>query len=125
VIEAAFEQSVPVNLKFVGWAMARRCCAAQAGRRASDADLVLGLDTSLIAQPRKQGCSRLPQLMRKLRTCPVTWEDDQLAPLKTGAICFLSITPSDNRLANFRALADSDLKIVIQDPRPLPPVWVC
>ena len=93
----------------------------------SDADLVLGLDTSLIAAAKETGLFA-PATVNADYDLPVTWQDDNFAPYDWGYFAFVhnaDLTPP----ANFRALADSDLKIVIQDPRSSTPglgllMWV-
>tara|TARA_R110002110_G_scaffold8817_8_gene43955 strand:+ start:190 stop:1167 length:978 start_codon:yes stop_codon:yes gene_type:complete len=128
VIEAAFEAECACDLKFVGMGDGAALLARLKleGAR-SDADLVLGLDTSLIAAAKETGLFAAATVDADY-DLPVTWEDDSFAPYDWGYFAFVhnaDLTPP----ANFRALADSDLKIVIQDPRSSTPglgllMWV-
>ena len=128
VIEAAFEAECACDLKFVGMGDGAALLARLKleGAR-SDADLVLGLDTSLIAAAKETGLFATATVDADY-DLPVTWEDDSFAPYDWGYFAFVhnaDLTPP----ANFRALADSDLKIVIQDPRSSTPglgllMWV-
>jgi thiamine transport system substrate-binding protein len=127
-IEQAFEAVCGCDLKFVGNGDGAALLARLKleGAR-SDADVVLGLDTSLIAAARETGLFA-PTAIEADYALPIKWTDDTFAPYDWGYFAFVhntDITPP----ANFKALADSDLKIVIQDPRSSTPglgllMWV-
>jgi thiamine transport system substrate-binding protein len=93
----------------------------------SDADVVVGLDTSLIATAKKTGLFASTTVTADY-DLPIAWADDSFVPYDWGYFAFVhgtDLTPP----ANFKALAESDLKIVIQDPRSSTPglgllMWV-
>ena len=128
VIEKAFEQTCACDLKFVGMGDGAALLARlklEAAR--SDADVVLGLDTSLIAAAKETGLFAQTAVTADY-DLPIAWNDDSFVPYDWGYFAFVhgtDLTPP----ANFKALADSDLKIVIQDPRSSTPglgllMWV-
>ena len=127
-IEAAFEETCGCDLTFVGLGDGAALLARLKleGAR-SAADVVLGLDTSLIAAATETGLFT-PTAIEAEYTLPITWEDPVFAPYDWGYFAFVHGADLDAP-ANFRALADSDLKIVIQDPRSSTPglgllMWV-
>ncbi len=127
-IERAFEDECGCDLKFVstgdGAALIARLKLE--GAR-SDADMVLGLDTSLIAAAKETGLF-VPTKVEAEYTLPIEWTDDTFAPYDWGYFAFVhnkDVTPP----ANFKDLGASDMKIVIQDPRSSTPglgllMWV-
>ncbi|WP_176249784.1 thiamine ABC transporter substrate binding subunit [Sulfitobacter sp. HGT1] len=128
VIEKAFEQTCACDLRFVGMGDGAALLARLKleGAR-SDADVVLGLDTSLIAAAKETGLFAQTAVTADY-DLPIAWNDDSFVPYDWGYFAFVhgtDLTPP----ANFKALADSDLKIVIQDPRSSTPglgllMWV-
>ncbi len=127
-VKEAFEAECACALKFVGAGDGAALLARLKleGAR-SEADIVLGLDTSLIAAAKDTGLFATHSVTADY-TLPIAWSDDTFAPYDWGYFAFVhnvEMTPP----ANFRALADSDLKIVIQDPRSSTPglgllMWV-
>lgn len=127
-IETAFEAECACDLKFVGMGDGAALLARLKleGAR-TEADLVLGLDTSLIAAAKETGMFA-PTTVTADYTLPVAWNDDSFVPYDWGYFAFVhsaDMTPP----RNFRELADSDIKIVIQDPRSSTPglgllMWV-
>jgi thiamine transport system substrate-binding protein len=127
-IKEAFEAECGCTLSFVGMGDGAALLARLKleGER-SDADVVMGLDTSLIAAAKETGLFT-PTTVEADYDLPLDWTDDTFAPYDWGYFAFVyndGITPP----ANFRELADSDLKIVIQDPRSSTPglgllMWV-
>lgn len=130
-IEAAFEESCACDLQFVGAGDGAALLARVRleGAR-SGADVVLGLDTNLIAAARDTGLfaahgAEIPPL-----DLPIAWEDNTFLPFDWGYFAFIH----DNRTlpeppSDFRALGDSDVSILIQDPRSSTPglgllMWV-
>ncbi len=115
-VEAAFEETCDCDLIFVGAGDGAALLARLKleGAR-SDADVVLGLDTSLIATAKDTGLFA-PSGVSASFDLPITWRDDVFVPYDWGYFAFVHnadlAAPS-----NFRDLADSDLKIIIQDPR--------
>ena len=130
-VEAAFEETCGCDLKFVGSGDGAALLARVRleGAR-SEADVVLGLDTNLMAAARDTGLfaphgQQVPPL-----DLPVAWEDDTFLPFDWGYFGFVYDT---GRLpeppADFRALGESDVSILIQDPRSSTPglgllMWV-
>ena len=116
VVEAGFEAACGCDLTFVavgdGAALLARL---QLEGRSSEADVVLGLDTSLIAAARGTGLFAAHGLAPDL-DLPIAWEDAAFLPYDWGYFAFVA----DAALAaptSMRDLAESDLSIVIQDPR--------
>ena len=127
-IEKAFEAECGCDLRFTaagdGAALLARL---QLEGAKTAADVVLGLDTNLTAAARKTGLfaahGQTPAV-----DLPVTFEDAEFLPYDWGWFAFVHnkdlTAPGD-----FKALAASDLKIVIQDPRSSTPglgllMWV-
>lgn len=93
----------------------------------SDADVVLGLDTNLITAAKDTGLFA-PSPVSADYTLPVEWTDDVFAPYDWGYFAFVHNADAAAP-ANFRDLAASDTKIIIQDPRSSTPglgllLWV-
>ncbi|MBA3911011.1 MAG: thiamine ABC transporter substrate binding subunit [Rhodobacter sp.] len=129
-VEAAFEATCACDLQFVpagdGAALLARI---QLEGAASEADIVLGLDTSLTAAAAATGLFA-PHGITATTALPVAFEDPLFLPFDWGWFAFVH---DRTRLAeapkSFEALAASDLKIVIQDPRSSTPglgllLWV-
>ncbi|MEP2892012.1 thiamine ABC transporter substrate binding subunit [Tateyamaria sp.] len=128
VVEAAFEETCACDLQFVaaGDGAALLARIKLEGAR-SDADIVLGMDTNLVAAAKETGLFA-PHSASADYALPIAWADDTFVPFDFGYFAFVhnaDVTPP----ANFRELADSDLKIAIQDPRSSTPglgllMWV-
>ena len=127
-VEAAFEETCGCDLKFVGAGDGAALLARVKleGAR-SDADVVLGLDTNLTAAAKETGLFA-PISVNADYALPVEWSDDMFAPYDWGYFAFVhnADTPAPT---NFKALGESDAKIVIQDPRSSTPglgllLWV-
>lgn len=127
-VESAFEATCACDLQFVtagdGAALLSRL-RLEGGR--TQADIVLGLDTALTGAARATGLFA-PHGVTAPLDLPVAWDDADFLPFDWGWFAFVGIAgapaPTD-----FRALAASDLKIVIQDPRSSTPglglvLWV-
>lgn len=127
-VKEAFEAECSCTLTFVdaGDGAALLARLKLEGAR-TDADIVLGLDTSLIAAARDTGLFA-PHAVEAEYDLPIAWDDDTFVPYDWGYFAFVhgaELTAP----TSFRALADSDLKIVIQDPRSSTPglgllMWV-
>ncbi len=129
-VEKAFEASCGCDLQFVpagdGAALLAR---VQLEGAASDADVVLGLDTSLTAAAT---ATRLfaPHGKTPALNLPVDFADPNFLPFDWGWFAFVyDKTKVAEPPKSFEALAASDLKIVIQDPRSSTPglgllMWV-
>ncbi|KAA2313337.1 thiamine ABC transporter substrate binding subunit [Pseudooceanicola sediminis] len=93
----------------------------------TEADVVLGLDTSLIAQARATGLFAETDVDAAY-DLPVAWSDKTFVPYDWGYFAFVGNAGEDHP-TSFRALADSDTTIVIEDPRSSTPglgllMWV-
>ncbi|MDX1742345.1 MAG: thiamine ABC transporter substrate binding subunit [Ruegeria sp.] len=93
----------------------------------SDADVVLGLDTNLIAAAKETGLFA-PSSISAEYDLPIEWADDVFTPYDWGYFAFVHNADAPAP-ANFRDLADSEAKIIIQDPRSSTPglgllLWV-
>ena len=130
VIEKAFEATCACDLRFVpagdGAALLARI---QLEGKASDADVVLGLDTSLTAAAATTQLFA-PHGKTPALNLPVDTADPLFLPFDWGWFAFVyDKTKVTEVPKNFEALAASDLKIVIQDPRSSTPglgllLWV-
>ncbi len=127
-VEKAFEATCGCDLQFVsagdGAALLSRIRLE--GSR-SDADVILGLDTTLIAQAEATGLFA-PHAQSVEYDLPVTWTDQTFVPFDWGYFAFVGkkdgVAP-----ANFQDLAAGSNSIVIQDPRSSTPglgllMWV-
>lgn len=93
----------------------------------TDVDVVVGLDQHLLPQARATGMFA-PAGVTASYDLPVAWTDDTFLPFDWGQFAFVSTVDVDAP-ASLAALADSDLKVVIQDPRSSTPglglaLWV-
>ncbi|MBA4324099.1 MAG: thiamine ABC transporter substrate binding subunit [Rhodobacter sp.] len=129
-IETAFEATCACDLRFVpagdGAALLAR---VQLEGAASDADLVLGLDTSLTAAASATQLFA-PHGKTPKTDLPVDFADPNFLPFDWGWFAFVhDKTKLPEPPKSFEALAASDVTIVIQDPRSSTPglgllLWV-
>jgi thiamine transport system substrate-binding protein len=129
-VEKAFEANCACDLQFIpagdGAALLARI---QLEGAASDADVVLGLDTSLTAAATATGLFA-PHGKTPALNLPVDFADPTFLPFDWGWFAFVyDKTKASEPPKGFEALAASDLKIVIQDPRSSTPglgllLWV-
>ena len=128
-IEAGFEAECACDVQFQtagdGAALLAR---VQLEGASSDADVVVGLDTNLAEAARKTGLFAPVQPAET--TLPIAFEDANFVPFDWGYFAFVydkkALTNPPKSLAE---LADSDVKIIIQDPRSSTPglglvLWV-
>ena len=127
-VEAAFEVQCGCDLKQVGVEDGAALLARVKleGAR-SDADVVLGLDTNLVTAAKATGLFA-DHGVKAAYDLPVAWDDPVFVPYDWGFFAFVHEAGMEAP-GNFRALADSDAKIVIQDPRSSTPglgllMWV-
>lgn len=127
-IEVAFEEICGCDLQFqaAGDGAALLARVRLEGAR-SDADIVLGLDTNLTAAAAETGLFA-PHSVTATFDLPVEWTDTTFVPYDWGHFAFVTNKGSDLP-TDFKALAASDKKIVIQDPRSSTPglgllMWV-
>ncbi|MEM7616491.1 MAG: thiamine ABC transporter substrate-binding protein, partial [Pseudomonadota bacterium] len=132
VIEEAFEAECACQLEFIaagdGAALLARL---QLEGARSDADIVLGLDTTLTAQAAETGLFVPHGVTPEGLTLPIAWEDATFLPYDWGHFAFVyDSTLLEDAPDSFEALlAAEDLSIVIQDPRSSTPglgllMWV-
>lgn len=128
VVEKGFEEICGCDLNFVtagdGAALLSRLRLEGAGTKA---DVVLGLDTALTAAARDSGLFADHGVSADY-DLPIAFEDTQFVPFDWGYFAFVG-NVGDSHPGDFRALADSDRRIVIQDPRSSTPglgllMWV-
>ena len=129
-VEAAFEGFCDCDLKFVGAGDGAALLARlQLEGDASEADVVLGLDTGLTAQAAALGLFA-PHGQPAPDGLPVAYDDPLFLPFDWGWFAFVhdkAKLPAPPK--SFAALAASEVKIVIQDPRSSTPglgllLWV-
>jgi len=127
-VETAFEEVCACDLQFVaagdGASLLARIKLEGARTKA---DVVLGLDNNLIAAARDSGLFA-PSGISADYALPIKWKDDTFVPFDWGYFAFVKNAGLDAP-TDFKALAESDLKIIIQDPRSSTPglgllMWV-
>ncbi|PIE14183.1 MAG: thiamine ABC transporter substrate binding subunit [Rhodobacterales bacterium] len=117
-VEKAFEATCGCDLQFVGAGDGAALLSRLKleGAR-SEADIVLGLDTNLTAEAEATGLFA-PHGKTVETNVPGGWSDATFLPYDWGFFAFVyDKTKLSEVPADFDALAASDLKIVIQDPR--------
>lgn len=127
-VEAAFEATCGCDLQLVGAGDGAALLARVKleGAR-TDADVVLGLDTNLTAAAAATNLFA-PHEVAATYDIPMAWNDEIFVPYDWGYFAFVHNVDLDAP-SNFASLANSDLKIVIQDPRSSTPglgllMWV-
>ena len=127
-VEKAFEEQCACDLKFVGAGDGASLLARikLEGAR-TEADIVLGLDTNLTAAATETELFA-PHGVSAEYNLPIAWTDANFVPFDWGYFAFVHKDGLDAP-ANLKALGESDLKIVIQDPRSSTPglgllMWV-
>lgn len=96
---------------------------------ASEADVVVGLDTSLTADAAATGLFA-PHGQPPVKSLPVAYDDPLFLPFDWGWFAFVyDKTKLATPPASLQALADSDVKVIIEDPRSSTPglglvMWV-
>ncbi len=127
-IETAFEEVCGCDLQFVGAGDGAALLARlQLEGPRTDADIILGLDTNLTAAARNTGLFA-PHRVEAELSLPIAWEDPDFLPFDWGYFAFVG-NAGEPEPTSLRALADSDISIVIQDPRSSTPglgllMWV-
>ena len=127
-VEAAFEAICGCDLQMIGTGDGAALLARLKleGSR-TEADIVMGLDTNLTAAAADTGLFAPISVSAKYAV-PGGWDNPLFAPFDWGYFAFVQNVDLESP-KNFRALADSDLKIIIQDPRSSTPglgllMWV-
>ena len=96
----------------------------------SPADIVLGLDTNLIAEAKDTGLFAPHGIAAPALDLPVEWTDEVFLPYDWGYFAFVHDAERvPEPPASFEELIASDLSIVVQDPRSSTPglgllMWV-
>ncbi|QAX31529.1 thiamine ABC transporter substrate binding subunit [Leisingera sp. NJS204] len=131
-VEKAFEDVCGCDLKLVGAGDGAALLARVKleGER-SDADVVLGLDTNLTAAAKETGLFADHSVSAEF-ALPVAWNDATFVPYDWGYFAFVHNADAAVQAdfpSDFKALASSDMKILIQDPRSSTPglgllLWV-
>lgn len=127
-IEAAFEEVCACDLQFVGAGDGAALLARlQLEGPTTKADIVLGLDTNLTAAARETELFA-PHGVDAELSLPIEWADAEFLPFDWGYFAFVGNAGAEAP-TSLRALADSDVKVVIQDPRSSTPglglmMWV-
>ena len=129
VIEKGFEATCGCDLKFItagdGAAVLARL---KLEGPTSPADVVLGLDTNLTADAT--ATTLFAPITAGPNTLPIPYTDPNFIPFDWGYFAFVyDNTKIKSPPANFKELAASDLKVVIEDPRSSTPglgllMWV-
>ena len=130
-IAANFEEECDCTVRFVGAGDG----AALLGRlrlegKRTPADIVLGLDTNLIAEAKTTGLFAPHGIETPALDLPIAWDDDTFLPYDWGYFAFvydkakMPVPPK-----SFEDLIASDASIVIHDPRSSTPglgllMWV-
>jgi thiamine transport system substrate-binding protein len=130
-VEAAFEATCGCDLRFVaaGDGAALLARLRLEGAR-TEADVVLGLDTNLTAAAEATGLFAPHGVEGAALDLPVAWDDPVFLPFDWGYFAFVHDREAlPNPPRSFRELADSDVSILIQDPRSSTPglgllLWV-
>lgn len=130
-IEAAFEATCACDLQFVGAGDGAALLSRirLEGER-TKADIVLGLDTSLTEAAKTTGLFATHNGIPDNLSLPIPWTDDTFLPYDWGYFAFVyDNTVVKNPPSSFAELLESDLSIVIQDPRSSTPglgllLWV-
>lgn len=129
-VEKAFEEVCGCDLKFVGAGDGAALLArVRLEGEHTKADVVLGLDTNLTATAAATGLFA-PHGVSVDLDLPVEWQDEIFLPYDWGYFAFVYKNDELTDVPkNFKELAASDLKIIIQDPRSSTPglgllMWV-
>ncbi len=118
-IEAAFEATCACDLRWTtagdGAALLSRVMIEGASGKA---DVVLGLDVNLIAAAKSSGLFAPHSVTGVTWALPVTWSDETFVPFDWGWFAFVyDRTKLASPPTSFEALAASDVKVIIEDPR--------
>ena len=117
-IEKAFENICGCDLKFVtaGDGAALLAKLRLEGNK-TKADVAVGLDTNLLKAAKDSGLFS-PHKLNISLDLPIVWKDDTFMPFDWGYFSFVfDKRKTTNIPKSFEDLANSDLKIAIQDPR--------
>ena len=118
-IKAAFEKQCECEINFVATDSSTGILnRVRLEGESSPADIVLGLDATLLAEAKDTGLLVQHGTETSSLTLPIEWEDDTFLPFDYGYFAFIYNTEKLTAPpTSLQALADSDLKVIIQDPR--------
>ncbi len=118
-IKAAFEAQCDCELKFVAADSSTGILSrVRLEGDKSPADIVLGLDSTLIAEAKETGLLTPHGVDTQSLKLPVEWSDETFVPFDYGYFAFVYDQERGTAVPDsLDALADSDLKIIIEDPR--------
>ncbi len=118
-IKAAFEAQCNCELKFIATDSSTGILSrVQLEGKTSPADIVLGLDATQLSAARDTGLLAPHAVDTSTLTLPVEWNDDTFLPFDFGYFAFVYDADKLKQVpASLDELADSDLKIIIEDPR--------
>ncbi|TNC72217.1 thiamine ABC transporter substrate binding subunit [Rubellimicrobium roseum] len=115
-VETAFEAECGCDLRLVaGGDGAALLSRLQLEGETTEADVVLGLDSNLVAAARATGLFA-PHAAEAALDLPVDWADDTFLPFDWGWFSVVG-RADEPQPKSFRELAESDASLVIQDPR--------
>ena len=119
IVEAAFEETCGCDLRFVGAGDgAALLSRLQLEGARTQADVVLGLDTNLTARAIESGLFAEHTITPPELDLPIAWDDPVFLPYDWGYFAFVyDTTRLEEAPGDFRALAESDVSLLIQDPR--------
>lgn len=120
-IKDAFESRCNCELRYVAVDGSTGILSrVQLEGESSNADVVLGLDNSLMVDARKTGLLKPHGVDLGLLDLPFQWDDPDFLPFDYGFFAFIyDSTRLENPPASFEELvkADESLRILIQDPQ--------
>ena len=132
-IEAGFESICECDLKFIAVDSSTGILSrVLLEGESAQADIVLGLDNSLLTTARETGLIAPHQVDIAALDLPINWQDADFLPFDFGYFAFIFNTETlANPPSSFEELIEMDeqIKIVIQDPRTSTPglgllLWV-
>lgn len=130
-IKEAFESQCECTLQFVATDSSTGILSrVQLEGGNSPADIVLGLDATQLEDARSTGLLAPHGVDTAKLVLPVDWSDDTFLPFDFGYFAFIYDSTRLQQVPDsLEALAASDLKVIIQDPRSSTPglgllLWV-
>lgn len=118
LIEEAFEETCGCDLQLVGAGDGAALLArARLEGARSEADVILGLDTNLTAAAAETGLFAPHGIDPTGLDLPVEWNDPLFLPYDWGYFAFVHDKSLENVPGSLRELAESDLSVIVQDPR--------
>lgn len=118
-LKTAFEEQCDCTVEFVGLEDA----VAILGRLrfeggSTKADVVLGLDTNLVAEAKATGLFATHDADLAALSVPRGWTDDTFVPFDFGYFAFIyDETKLKTPPASLKALIEGDQTVIVQDPR--------